>query len=143
MKIRLREFCRQGASRCRFDDQPDEQIVRVRVRVPRAGRERSFVGEGDAHKGLRRPVIVEIPGQVRLEDSRVLIELGYAARVVQELTDRDLVAAGDETWQPAFNGVAERQLPLPGQLEHDRRHVGLGEAPGPKAVERHASANLP
>jgi hypothetical protein len=54
-----------------LDHQAEEDVVRVRVLVARAGREPRRIGDGHLDERPRRPVVAEVPGEVRREDARV------------------------------------------------------------------------
>jgi hypothetical protein len=47
---------------------------------------------------------------------------------VEQLVDRDLVALGNETGQPALDAIAQTQLALSDELQDDGRDVGLRQA---------------
>lgn len=59
-------------------------------------------------------------GRERLEGGGVGGVVVEAACVLEELADADRVAVADETRQPSFDRVVEREAVLLGELENER-----------------------
>ena len=102
------ELLGDRAATDRLGDQAEDEVVGVRV-VPRRAR----LGVRLADVGQRTSRIPDAgrPGQQRLVDARVEVEVAQPARVVEELADRDLprdAAASAGTTAPMRRGRAGR-----------------------------------
>ena len=125
-----------------LDDQLGEDVVRVRVRVAVTGRKQRLVGDANPDELARRPVVAEVSAQIGLQVARVVLEVvEEAARVVEQLADRDLAPVRNEAGQPLLDAVVQAELAFGDQLEHDRCGVALGQACDLEVVVRPASAS--
>jgi hypothetical protein len=81
----------------RFDDQAEEDVVRVRVGGAATGSERRLVCGRDRNELARLPDDAVIASKVGREHLRVLEVVVEAAPVTEQLMDRDPLSTRDET----------------------------------------------
>ena len=113
-------------------DQAEQDEVGVRVVIALPGREVRRMRERQRQQLLRRPHLLRVPveGLVQLERLAVVEQ---PAAHVQQLLDRDAVAAGD--LGPVFRDrVLEGELALLHQLQDHRSRPGLGVRADPDVV---------
>src|SRR4029077_2005836 len=77
----------------RRDEQAEHEVVRVRVLPPRAGSEVRLVAVCDLEQSGRPPRVAEVPVQVWAKDPPVVEVVVQTARLLQELTHGDPLAA--------------------------------------------------
>jgi hypothetical protein len=114
-----------------LDDEPERDVVRVRVARPAARLERQRLGGREAQnvdrvKGGRS----ERP----LEPRRVVGVVREPRAVLEQVADGDLVPAGDDPRQVVGESPVEPELRLLDELEHDRRRECLRDAADAEAL---------
>ena len=107
-----------------FRDQPEIEVVRVRV-VPASARREVGLGD-EPQRPLDRPGRAAV-GLERLVDGCVEEVVVEAARVVEQHPDRDLRIKG-RLWQIGDRGCIEIDLAVAGQREDQRGSVRLADA---------------
>src|SRR5207247_10550847 len=94
---------------CRFDDQPEEDVARVRVRPGGSGGEQRLMRGRDPDQPRRCPDLCRLPEDAR-DESLVVREVEEPARVVEQLADGDRLAVRHEPGQPMLDGAVEGEL---------------------------------
>ena len=89
--------------------------------------------KGDRDELARRPHPSRV-AEHGLDEGPVVGVVEEAARVVEQLTQRDRVAVRNETGQVALDRIVDVQLPLGLELQHDGGDERLRDACDPPAV---------
>ncbi len=134
------ELVGQGRAGDPFDDQAEQEIVRVRIRPPFA---RLIPRRVDRLEDLaRRPRMLGVILEALLRG--VVEHVGEPAGVVEQLADRDLAADRGHIGQVVAQGVVEVEPALLRELQDGRRHECLGHAADEKRrIGRQGSDTVP
>lgn len=120
---------------CALHDQPEQDVVRARVReaLPRCG-DRAL-RERDAHQLARRPPTRRL-ARGAAQECGVARVVRETRRVPEEVLDRDPVTVRNESGQPALDRVPECQPALGDELERDDGDERLRDAADAEPVTR-------
>jgi hypothetical protein len=91
-------------------EQGEHDEVGIRVRELRAGRKQQRLGSREPDELLRRPGEAELASQVGGHEPRVVREVVEAARVREQLSNRDPFAVRQQARQVQRQGLGDRRL---------------------------------
>jgi hypothetical protein len=97
------------------DDQPEQDVVRVRVAPVRAGCEQRRLSDAPSYELQRPPRLQRISQKLQVE--REIDVVAQAAGVVQQLPRGDRGSVGHQTRQPPLHVVVKPQAPLGDELQ--------------------------
>ena len=117
----------QLAPRNLLNDSPQQQEVQVRIRPALPGRAYPRLADRPPDRAERRPLVLGELGGGPGDDRR---QIGVAARVVEELADRDLAPAGNPV-DVVADRVVDTDLTLLDELHHERAGKRLRDAADP------------